>query len=253
MGNSSADRFDGQRYEIQQERQALRVGGLLAVAGGLGYFVLLLLHGDLPDETVAVALEHIAGRPEWSALKLALIGTVLLWVGAFVALAFSLSRGPGWLPAWLAVPCIAIGATLVLVEYSILGYGMKHVADSWSVASGAEKEARALVAEAMLGVTGGLFLSFIAWLIGLPFVLMGLAVSLSRSFPRWLGWIAIAAGGGALLAGTTRFLGWELISFPVIYGGFVVPLSLWLAGIGVLMWRRALYGDSETRAALEGR
>jgi hypothetical protein len=104
---------------------------------------------------------------------------VLLWVGAFVTLAFALSRGPGWLPARLAVPCVAIGATLMLVEYPILGYEMKNLADSWHVATGAEKEAKALVAEAMLGVTGGLFLNFIAWLIGLPYVLMGLAVSLS--------------------------------------------------------------------------
>lgn len=239
MRSPSAERLDGQHNEVLRERQALRVGGVLAVAGGIGYVVLLLLHGDLPDETVAVALEHIAGRPEWPALKLALIATVLLWVGAFVTLAFSLSRSPGWLPAWLAVPCIAIGATLVLVEYSVLGYEMKHVADSWQAASDAEKETRAVVAEAMFGVTAGLFLNFIAWLIGLPYVLMGLAVARGQAFPRWLGWIAVAAGSGALLAGTTRFLGWELIPFPVIYGGFVIPLSLWLAGMGVLMWRRA--------------
>jgi hypothetical protein len=238
MQSSSADRRDG-RDAILRERQALRVGGALAAAGGLSYFVLLLLHGDLPDETVGVALEHIAGRAEWPALKLALIATVLLWVAAFNALAFSLSQGPGWLPARLAVPCVAIGATLVLVEYSILGHEMKNLADSWHVASGAEREAKALVAEALFGVTGGLFLNFIAWMIGLPYVLMGLAVALSQAFPRWLGWIAIAAGSGALLAGTTRFLGWELVPFAVIYGGFVVPLNLWLAGMGVLMWQRA--------------
>ena len=40
-------------------------------AGGLGYLVTLLLHGDLPDETTEMALEHIAERPEWRMLKLA--------------------------------------------------------------------------------------------------------------------------------------------------------------------------------------
>jgi hypothetical protein len=52
------------------DRQTLKFGGALAVIGGLGYFATLLLHGDLPDQTTAIALEHIAGRPEWRALKL---------------------------------------------------------------------------------------------------------------------------------------------------------------------------------------
>jgi hypothetical protein len=43
----------------------LRTGGTLALVGGLGYFVALLFHGDLPDATTRIALEHIAGRPEW--------------------------------------------------------------------------------------------------------------------------------------------------------------------------------------------
>lgn len=38
---------------------------MLAIIGGLGYFALLLIHGDLPDETTEAALAHIAGRDEW--------------------------------------------------------------------------------------------------------------------------------------------------------------------------------------------
>jgi hypothetical protein len=66
---------------------------------------------------------------------------VLQWVGAFIALAFSIPLGTE-LPAWLAGPCIAIGATIVLVECSILGYGMKHVADGWRVYTDRPLEAR---------------------------------------------------------------------------------------------------------------
>ena len=46
-------------------------------------------------------------------------------------------------------------------------------------------------------------------------------------------------GAGALLAGTSRFLGFELVPYPLLYGGFVIPLSIWLAAMGILMWRRA--------------
>ncbi len=35
------------------------------------------------------------------------------------------------------------------------------------------------------------------------------------------------------------FLGANLVPFPLLYGGFVVPLTIWLAVMGLLMWRRA--------------
>jgi hypothetical protein len=79
-------------------------------------------------------------------------------------------------------------------------------------------------------------------MLGLPYVLLGAAVVLGRGYPRWLGWIAVAAGSGALLAGTTRFLGFELVPYPLLYGGFVIPLSLWLAAMGIFMWRRTRTG-----------
>lgn len=222
-----------------QERANLKIGGALAVVGGLGYFLTLLVHGDLPDHTTAAALEHVAGRAEWPALKLLLIVFVLCWVGAFAALAETLTRPSSRFVGRLALLLLTLGATLVVVEYSILGYGFKEIADAWAVASGPEREARLLVGEALLGVSGGLFLSFLAWLIGLPYVLIGLAVARDDAFPPWLGWTAVAAGAGALMSGTTRFLGLELVPFPVIFGGFVIPLTLWLAAMGVIMWRRA--------------
>lgn len=206
--------------------------------GGLGYFITLLLHGDLPDRTTEIALDHIAGREEWRALKLALIISVLMWVGAFIALASSLLHGLSWLLSRLAVACVVIGATLTIVEYSIIGYEMKSIADAWQAATGPEKADKILVAEALFGITGGLFRSWIAWLYGLPFLLMGLAVALGRGYPRWLGWVATVAGSGALVTGTTMFLGVNFVPFPLLYGGFVIPLSLWLAVMGLLMWRR---------------
>lgn len=222
-----------------RERLTLTVGAGLAVVGGLGYFIVLLLHGDLPDHTTAAALTHIAARPEWPALKLSLIALVLCWVGAFAMLADSLSRASSRVLGRLAATFVIVGATLVVVEYSVMGYGLKNVADAWAGASGPDRASLLLVGEVLLGITGGLFLNFIAWLIGLPFLLMGVAVALDDGYPSWWGWVAAVAGTGALLSGTTRFLGLEIVPFPLLYGGFVIPLTLWLAGTGLLMWRRA--------------
>lgn len=224
---------------VIHERQALKLGGVLAVLGGIGYASTLILHGDLPDQTTQVALEHIANRPEWRVLKLALIVSVLLWVGAFVALASSLDHEMSWFLSRLAVVSISIGAVLPIVEYSVIGYEIKGFADAWQMATGEERENILVIAETLFGVSGGLFRSLIAWLYGLPFLLMGLAIASGRGYPRWLGGVAILAGSGALIAGTTMFVGLDLIPFPVLYGGFVLPLNVWLVVMGVLMWRRA--------------
>jgi hypothetical protein len=224
---------------VKLDRQALKFGGVLAVVGGLGYFVTLLLHGDLPDQTVEITLEHIAGRPEWRVLKLALIVFVLCWIGALTALVQSLPPGLCRLLGRWAVSISIVGVAIVVVEYAIIGHALKDVADAWLAAPATDTEASLRIAEVMLAITGGLFHSFVAWMLGLPYLLLGAAIVLGGVYPRWLGWVAVLAGSGALLAGTTRFLGIGLVPYPLLYGGFVIPLSLWLAAVGVLMWRRA--------------
>ena len=152
--------------QVNRERLVLRIGGVLAVVGALGYLASALWHGDLPDQTTQIALQHIADRPEWHLIHLIGIVSVLLWVGAFVALAYSLSRGLSWLLGRMAVFAVVLGAVVFVVDYSIDGYELKNVADAWEGASIPEKEDKLLVAEGMVGILGGTFRSFIAWLYG---------------------------------------------------------------------------------------
>lgn len=224
---------------VSINRQALKFGGTLAVIGGLGYFVTLLVHGDLPDQSTEIALEHIAGRPEWRTLKLALIASVLCWLGAYTALVRTLPSGLSNLLGQWAVSISIVGVAIVVVEYAIIGHALKEVADTWIATRETGSEENLRMAAIMLAISGGLFHSFVAWVLGLPYILFGAAVILGSGYPRWMGWIAVVAGSGALLAGSTRFLGIELVPFPLLYGGFIIPLNLWLAAMGVLMWRRA--------------
>lgn len=221
------------------DRATLKFGGALAIIGGLGYFVTLLLHGDLPDQSAETALDHIAGRPEWRVLKLSLIASVMCWLGAFNALASSLPAGVSKLLGRWSVSIATVGVATVVVEYAIIGHALKDVADTWRAASPTDREATLRLGEVMLEITGGLFHSFVAWLIGLPFSLLGVSIIVGRVYPQLLGWAALVAGAGAFLAGTTRFLGIELVPFPLLYGGFIIPLCFWLAVMGVFMWRKA--------------
>jgi hypothetical protein len=224
--------------DLTGEDRVMKLGGALAVLGGLGYLAGTLWHGDMPDQTIEITLRHIAARPEWRLIHLIGIVSVLCWMGAFAAIARTLPAGASSLLGRAAVLAVAVGAAVFVVDYSIDGYVGKEVADAWAAAAGAEKGVRLLVAEAALSPLGGTFRSFIAWLFGLPFLLMGSAVAASGRYPRWLGWPAAAAGAGALVAGTTLFLDLNLVPFPVLFGACVIPLNLWLAVMGVLVWRR---------------
>jgi hypothetical protein len=226
--------------QVKDQRRAFagpvasKVGAVLAIVGGLGYFVGLLLHGDLPDQTTEIALSHIAARPEWTVLKLSLTASVVCWIGAFVALASILRGGlSGLLSNW-ASSIAVVGLALVTVEYSIIGHALKNVADDWAMSPTDE---HVQMAAMMLSISGGLFHSFVAWMFGLPFVLAGAAIVSGDRFPSWFGWSAILPGCGAFVAGVTRFLGIEFVPYPLLYGGFVLPLALWMVALGAMMSR----------------
>ena len=216
---------------------ASKLGGALAVIGGVSYFGLLVVHGDLPDETAEAALAHIAGRDEWRLLKLAIVGSLFCWIGALAALARSLGRGASGLLARWSHGVMTVGVAIVVVEYAVIGYALKDVADAWQAARLPERASHLAMAEVMLAIAGGLFHSFVTWLLGLGFLLAGAAVVLDRRYPRWLGWPVVVTGTGSLLAGATRFVGLNLVPYPLLYGAFVIPSALWLAVTGVLLWR----------------
>ncbi len=223
--------------ELIERRSFMKFGSVLAVVGGTGYFLTLLLHGDLPDETTETALLHIAGRPEWVFLKISLIFFSVCWIGAFIAITKSLSNTFSKELARFATGVLTIGVAILVIHYSIIGYALKGVADSWNSASGEEIQAYLNIAEVLLTITGSLFHNFIAWKLGLPFILLGSAIVLEIHYSNWIGWFAIIAGSGAFIAGITRFIGLEFIPYPLLYGGFVIPLNLWLVFMGMRLWK----------------
>ena len=73
---------------------------------------------------------------------------------------------------------------------------------------------------------------------GVPLILSGLAVALSRRYPPWLGWIGAAGGTASFLGGVRQFLG----SVSGLERLVIVPaqvVSLWMVAMGDLIWRRA--------------
>ena len=222
------------------DRSLLRTGAVCAIAGTLTNLVATAGHGDLPEAGTAAELAFVADRASWSYVHLLSIVGVLLWLAGFVALAQSLRCTPAAALGRLALASACVGASVHVVFFSIDGYALKRTADAWAAATGAQQADLFQAGNLVLLLQNSQFVSAIAFMLGLPFALFGLAVARSRTYPAWLGWVAVLAGLGSLVTGVTRFVGLDqLIPDPVFFPVFALPASLWIAALGVLMWRRA--------------
>ncbi len=226
-----------QQEHASPELGFLRVGAVCAIVGTLAYGVFGATHGDLEIPTTETALRFVAARPAWQAVHLLGVLAYLLWAGALVALAGSLTRRSAGALARLAQASLSIGTTVMAVDLSLDGIGLKALADAWASAP--------VSGQADLLRAGDLFIVVLgttAWsaqlLVGLAFLLYGLTVLRSREYPVWLAWGGVVAGAGWLAVGIGLFLDAGFVQFDQVLI-FQLLAALWMPGMGVLMWRRA--------------
>lgn len=222
-----------------REVSILKIGAGCAVVGTAGYLVAFLLHGDLPDQTTESVLQFIAPRP-WAFHHLVIVACLLLWLAALTGLASSLTGGTEWALGRLGQVSAILGTTVLLWHYNIDGPALEQVADAWATSSGAERATELERGTILLLATSGMFPLYVALLLGLPFVLFGVAVVVSRNYPSWLGWVAAAAGALALLVGTTNFAGLDLLPMS-LFVLTVLVLDFWMLATARFMWRRAAH------------
>lgn len=221
-----------------ERRVLLKIGGACGILGGLSVLVLTLIHGDVAADTQS-ALRSVGARVDWQFMYLAFILGTMLWVGAFVALADSIADSAGRALARMGTASAVVGAAVGVVDYAIDGYSFKVLAERWVSAPAAERAELERIGDALILILGGTFNGYVALLYGLPFVLCGLAVALGRTYPAWLGWVGAAAGAGCLVAGTTGFLSANVVPPVLQFAVFMCGTNLWLAVMGIMMWRRA--------------
>lgn len=234
---ATVDLVDPAEEARAREISFLRTGAVCAVVGTAGYFVAFLLHGDLPDQTTRSVLEFIAGRP-WAFHHLAIVACFLLWLAALSGLAHSLRGGFAWVLGRLGVGSALLGAAVLLWHYNIDGPALEVVADAWAGSTGAEQALHLERGTILLLATSAMFPLYVAMLLGLPFVLLGAAMVVSRTYPSWPGWLALAAGTLSLAVGTTNFAGLDLLPIN-LFVVTVLLLDVWMIVTARLLWRRA--------------
>ena len=231
-----------------------RIGAVSLVLGVILFVVFIALLPvepsevfDDPEETLQEIVDEDA---LWlSAHVVALLAippTSALWtwlrtlvVVGLCALARSIATRPGNEWSRAAFISFLIGTALFFVLVGMDGFGIKGVAEAWADAPAAEKAAAVRDFEAIeaiiMGVAG---LTFVA-LFGVPFVLYGVAISISNDYPWWLGLVAIVIGLGSTVPGMAASFAAAVGESTKDFEGlfiFHALLGIWLLGMAVLLW-----------------
>ena len=173
------------------DRNLLRIGGAAAVVGAILLFIGTFLHPAQADPNDALAaFQEYAADDLWVASHLTQFFGFALIVAGLVALSRSLSTGVTAGLARLAVAGAVASRALVAVLQAVDGVALKVMVDSWVNAPPADKAVAFQAAFAVRQIEIGVA-SLVSLVFGITVVLYGLAVALSHTYPKWLGWLAV--------------------------------------------------------------
>jgi hypothetical protein len=231
MAMSEQQKWNGERLLLQIGAVAAVIGTIFQVAAGTSQSAQLGAGAD-------AALASLAGLADWiwPVTYFGFIFGALLWVGALVALVSTLTAGASWALGRLGVAAAIVGATLHTVDGSLNAGALAGLARAWETAPAGERAALVQNGDLLLRILDGTWAGVITLFHGVPFVLVGLAVVLSRLYPAWLGWIGFIGGAGSLVIGIAMFLGLAPAGLAV---PFAVVLSLFMVVLGWLMWSQS--------------
>ena len=222
------------RAEPGADRVALRrIGAWAAIAGAVVSVAAGTSFGGAPDGSdPAALLTYVGGLPGWAwpLVQLGFMTGAVLWIAAFAAIAEDRTPGLPRVIGRLAVAVLVAGAAVHSVDAVVSGWGLGGIAREWVAAPSAELLAGAGL---MLRLEDATWDGVMLLYHGVPFVLLGLAVALDRTRPRWIGWVAALAGVCSVVAGVVAFLGGSVT--PALFILSAVTVSVWMIGMGLWM------------------
>ncbi len=224
-----------------QDRHLWKVGGLLAIVGGVIFMIANMIHPRSPDlEVYEEQIRTVAASDIWIVDHLAFLLGALLIILALYALGRSISDGPAATWARFGSLTAVISGGVISVLIGLDGIASKFVHDGFLAASAAEEATALRISEMLEEVDVAIFSVFILVFFGITFLFYGLAVALGSEYPTWLGWTAVVLAAAALIIGTVQAIdGLSTITTSVMFVGVASLLNLWIIVIGWYMWRRA--------------
>lgn len=231
------------------ERNNTKMCAAAAIAGALTLFVGTFLHPSKadPNDPLAAFTEYAANRP-WVASHLMQLFGILVIVAALVLLSRRMSNGGG--ASWAYLGVVGAGASLSVAAalQAVDGVALKVMVNRWAAASGADKEMLFLATFAVRQIEIGLA-SMLSLLMGMTMTIYGVAVVSDRSFPKWLGELAILGGIAIAVAGIVMaYTGFSDLAMTINLSASSL-LLVWMMVIGVWLWRLASAKSSDATVA----
>jgi hypothetical protein len=221
------------------DRLTSRIGAVLFLLGLVVLVISTQLHPahENPMDNQAVFREY-AQSDLWIAVHLAQFAGFLLVIGGLVALYFSIAiraDAAAAIARFGLATAVTTGASFTILQ-AVDGIALKRAVDAWASAPPDQEVAAFAAAEAIRWIEIGVN-SLAFSLVGLTLVLYGVALAASRVYPRWIGWLAVAAGVAHLIRGVGVSYQGFVPSIAALIG--LALLVLWTVVMAVLMWRQS--------------
>jgi hypothetical protein len=227
------------------DRALLLMGAVSIVLGTLISNVAGFFHGGgAHPEDLAASLPAFAANANWEVVHLAqFVGDALLLVG-FLALYRSIiavaGTGASAALARMGFVIAVVAEGVYAINQAVDGIANKFVAQQWVSAAPDEKAVAFRVADAVRHIEIG---TSSLWMLtsGLAILFFGVAIVLSRAYPRLLGWAALAIGVGLFAYALNVAYNGFAVDSPLGMVGLAAAalLTLWLLILAFFMWRKA--------------
>lgn len=217
-----------------------RIGGWCAMAGAALLTAAGLAYGSIAfgmDSEVVLQRIAMHGPWYWTAVQAAFVAGALLWVVAFMGLNTSFLDVPARVLGHTAAVCLMLGVTLCAVNSFVSANALPAMAERWE-ALPSERADILRSADMLLAVLRGTWIGVVVLFHGLPFVLMGSAVSRDKRFPRVLRWLGVMGGVGSVLTGGLMLAVPQAVLGP-LYHLFSAVSAFWMVGVGIMIKRPA--------------
>ena len=236
------------------DRQVLKIGSIGGVVGSLVGMVGNLIHPATPLYDPHGLAGAIAESDAWFPIHFAIVIGLILMFGGLLAVYQSLRQGPSGGLALFGLISAIVGIAIGLLLVTLDGVAAKHLAEEWATAAEAERATALRIVLASESLNFAIASAFNVSFAGVTFILFGLAVAWSETYPRWLGWIVVPAGVGSIGAGLIQGAAGEPTPWSrilTIFGPTII--TLWLLSVSMLILRRERRSDPLVPAVGRGR
>lgn len=224
----------------EQDRMIFRFGGVAAAVGAVLGLVGNLIHPVTPMDDPEGVARVIAASKGWVVIHMTIVIGLMLMLGGLLGIRHSIRGGIAEVLARCGLIAGIGGITVGLILVTLDGVAAPQLAEEWAAASPDEQATALALVHFQETLNFSLASLFNLLFAGATFILFGLAVELSDMYPRWLGWIVVAAGILSIPAGLIQAFAGEpsdASRILTIIGPTVI--TLWLLAMGILLMRRA--------------